>query len=534
MLRSMYSGVAGMKSHQTKMDVIGNNIANVNTYGFKGSRTTFAEVYYQTTSAAKGATANSGGTNASQIGYGSSVSGIDLLMTRSGFQSTDKTTDVAIAGEGFFQVADADGNKYYTRAGNFTFDSAGNLVDSNGNFVLGVNGSPLGQAAASDRITINIASVDQAQGSLEETIHGKKITISSSNYTEEANVSFSFATDATMPDGQTCIAKISNGIINVYFNPSAVIANETDLNNIVNNAITAANGNVDHPGGRYSISIENADWGVAGLTGAELVSTNYKPVLGSVDVPASLTNLGVKFSTVGNTFSGTGTVNYSLAKTNPDDGTYTITATTGNGRTYTGIINASSLASGTVLLSLPGGDPDDTITLTHPGITSLKNTVNGTVNGASSVDAVASVASKALGLATKQLKLTGGTVGGAQSVSDLTNISIGSDGVITATHAVHGLIEIGRIDIATFENPSGLIQAGTTYFQVSANSGDPQIKEAGTSGAGSLQSNSLEMSNVDLSTEFADMITTQRGFQASSRLITVSDEILQELVNLKR
>ena len=134
MLRSLYSAVSGMKAHQTKLDVIGNNIANVNTYGFKSSRARFQDVFYQTLQSAAG-------------GDGSQLGGIDLDMSRSALQSTGRPMDVAITGEGFFQVMDADGNIFYTRAGNLMLDSnSGNLVDSNGYTVLGVSGDPLGKA----------------------------------------------------------------------------------------------------------------------------------------------------------------------------------------------------------------------------------------------------------------------------------------------------------------------------------------------------------------------------------------------------
>lgn len=575
MLKSMYSGVAGMKAHQTKMDVIGNNIANVNTYGFKASRTTFSEVYYQTTSSATGATANTGGKNASQIGYGSQVSGIDILMTRSGFQSTDKATDVAIAGEGFFQIADADGNKYYTRSGNFTFDSAGNLVDTNGNFVLGVSGSPVGIGASSDRIRIDVPSVAQSAGNFEDYINNRKITITSSELTENANVSFSFDTDANMAAGDKCYATISSGVINIYFNPYETFEDLTEINDVVNQAIKAANGEVEHPGGTFRIDVEGLDdlgaeyWPI---TGEEFISKNYEPVLGSVDIDESLEKVGVWFSTVGNTFTGTGATTCEIERVN-DEYVFTVTTENEDGgtNTYVGKITENHLTTGTVKLvrwdtqkdeAMESTDPSDYIILKHPGFDTLTNKTkitdaDGKITGyeklgyeevedpnnqgqmipqiiTSPKAAVASEASKALGFGTKQMVLTGGTSGGAQTISDLTNLSIGGDGIITATHAVHGLIEIGRIDLATFDNPTGLIQAGTSYFQESVNSGAAQVTIAGTEGVGALQSNALEMSNVDLSNEFADMITTQRGFQASSRLITVSDEILQELVNLKR
>ena len=132
------------------------------------------------------------------------------------------------------------------------------------------------------------------------------------------------------------------------------------------------------------------------------------------------------------------------------------------------------------------------------------------------------------------MALRGGAEGGPQSISDLTNIAIGGNGVITATHSVHGQITLGRIVLATFDNPQGLDEAGSSYFTESANSGRAKLAIPGESGTGSLVTSTLEMSNVDLSKEFTEMITAQRGFQANSRIITVSDSLLEELINLKR
>ncbi|MEG2770437.1 MAG: flagellar hook-basal body complex protein, partial [Oscillospiraceae bacterium] len=160
--------------------------------------------------------------------------------------------------------------------------------------------------------------------------------------------------------------------------------------------------------------------------------------------------------------------------------------------------------------------------------------VDPTITVYTSGTATASRQSLDLGISLKPIILKGGTEGGPQSVNDLTSISIGANGVITGFHSVHGMIELGRIDLATFPNTQGLQQAGNTYFTTSPNSGSSILATPGSNGCGILKSSSLEMSNVDLSNEFSDMITTQRGFQANSRLITVSDTMLEELINLKR
>lgn len=567
MLRSMYSGVSGMKAHQAKMDVIGNNIANVNTYGFKSSRTTFTEVYYQTIKSASGATSNRGGVNASQIGYGASVNAVDVMHTRTGFQMTDNGMDVAIAGEGFFQVQDPDGNIFYTRAGLFRIDPAGNLVDTNGNFVLGVSGDPFGKAASYDPIRIMVPSSSPVVPNAAETINGVTLKVQASNPTKDGNVSFNFMSDPTMAIGEKVKATLSATGIQISLNAIENFASIDELNNLVNQAILEANGNKEHPAGRFSFSVEPITaFPVGGLTGAEIASTKYTPNLGSIanlsnGLPISLT--GFKISEIGNTFNmdtinnGPGTFQiqrgtYDAASGTFDDATpgddFSITFSDGT-NTYTRVLQSNVTEPGKIKLFGSSGDTSDYVTIEHPGVNALKTyaatpdtskspagpiTSGDLFTAAISVDANPSEASRALGFSSKAIVLKEGTKGGAQTVSDLTNIGIGADGVISAIHPQLGLISIGRIDLATFENPQGLIQQGNTYFAESPNSGKANLVNAGTDGSGALSSGSLEMSNVDLSKEFADMITTQRGFQASSRLITVSDEILNELVNLKR
>ncbi len=146
-MKALYSGVSGLKSHQTKMDVIGNNISNVNTYAFKAQRATFRDIYYQTLSSPSEGSTTRGGTNGSQVGYGAQVGSVDTIHSLTGYTPTDKSTDVCINGEGYFVVKDASGNTFYTRLGSLRFDSAGNLVDSNGSRVMGLNSASTGTIA---------------------------------------------------------------------------------------------------------------------------------------------------------------------------------------------------------------------------------------------------------------------------------------------------------------------------------------------------------------------------------------------------
>lgn len=448
MLRSLFSGVAGLTSHQTKLDVIGNNIANVNTYGFKSSRVTFSDVYYQTTKAATGATLEQGGINSSQIGYGSTVSSIDKMMSQSAFASTSNTLDVAISGEGFIQVQDKTGNKFFTRAGMMNVDSEGNLVDSKGYFVLGTQNydatslAAMSPTAGNSKINIKVPDVHVAQT---DPIALDAAPSGVTGVTVTAGFLAGDQTDITL----TITTGGNKTAVTAYdatANPATLTVNisDNDMAKILNG------GTVGDLQDRVNQAIE-----------AELGSPTLFETAGDPTTPALFTE---------DTFKG-GKVSFMLD---------------------------TSEASGTL-------SADD--------------------NKALQQDAIA--------------KLTGGALAmeseiEEQSFADLSSFYISGDGTLVGVHSVHGMLYFGRIDLATFDNPQGLNEAGSSYFQESAASGSPKYCIPGYDGSGAVVSGSLEMSNVNLATEFSDLITTQRGFQANSRIITTSDSILEELVNLKR
>lgn len=447
MLRSLFSGVAGLTSHQTKLDVIGNNIANVNTYGFKSSRVTFSDVYYQTTKAATGATLEQGGINSSQIGYGSTVSSIDKMMSQSAFASTSNTLDVAISGEGFIQVQDKTGNKFFTRAGMMNVDAEGNLVDSKGYFVLGTQNydatslAAMSPTAGNSKINIKVPDVHVAQT---DPIALDAAPSGVTGATIKAGFLAGDQTDITL----TITTGGNKTAVTAYdatANPATLEINISDADMAkINNG-----GTIGDLQDRVNQAIE-----------AELGS----PTLFEDDDPTK----AALFTE--DTFKG-GKVSFMLD---------------------------TSEASGTL-------SADD--------------------NKALQKDAIA--------------KLTGGALTmeseiEEQSFADLSSFYISGDGTLVGVHSVHGMLYFGRIDLATFDNPQGLNEAGSSYFQESAASGSPKYCIPGYEGSGAVVSGSLEMSNVNLATEFSDLITTQRGFQANSRIITTSDSILEELVNLKR
>lgn len=566
MIRSLYSGVAGLKTQQTKMDVIGNNIANVGTYGFKSDRATFKDVYYQTTQTATASTGNTGGTNAKQIGYGNLVGSIDTNTKTSAMSSTGYGLDIAIAGEGFLQVMGADGNIMYTKAGMLDIDAEGNLVDVNGNFVLGVNGSDTTLPPSSQKIQVALPYLDANAASVNTMINNKDYTITASNPTNKGNVSFTFVQSSSLPAGQKMSAKISGDSITVTVNSNETFADIDAVNTALNDAIKAANGGVEHPAGEFTIDM--APEFTTALKGSELVSSDFSYVPGTVDLENGLKNM-FKIESVGEGFTGTdGSAPGNPAATPPVAATPSSAAfsatlhhdATANEDTltikigdYVGTVTKDHLSSaGDILMTRTTTDntttpptvtnyPEDNFVISYPSMATFKSqagnpNANGdyVINGTQNVKMSESEESKCLGLGQTAFKLSGGTEGGEQTVANLTSISIDQNGRLIGVHDIYGIVELGRIDLATFANPAGLQKVGSTYFEESLNSGEARIVQAGTEGTGQIMASTLEASNVDLSNEFSDMIMTQRGFQASSRVITVSDTMLEELINLKR
>lgn len=432
MVRAMYSGVAGLRAHQTRMDVIGNNIANVNTYGYKGSRTTFRDVFYQTLSGASQGTQTRGGVNPMQVGYGAQVASIDLLMGQSGFQPTDNGMDVAIAGQGFIQVQDTAGNVFYSRAGMLGVDNNGNVIDSAGNFVLGAAGANARTApASSGKIQITVPPIQDNAASDEKPVNlygtlPQQAKITCLGAGEAGNISIYFTKGIV---GTPTQAVFDGTTLTVTLDPEEEFLELDDINKY----LVIASGAVGEEAAAGTVGIVDAD--------------------GNVLAPDAIPGGGFKIEG----------------------------------------------------FDFPVDENKDPKALTGEELVKLGD-----------------------------FKTEDGRSFALQSAKDVSSLSVGSDGVITGNHAVHGTMVLGRIDLAIFNNPEGLNAEGNSYFSQSASSGDPTLCIAGTGGAGALQAGALEMSNVDLSAEFTDMITTQRGFQANARIITVTDEMLNELVNLKR
>lgn len=576
-MKSLYSGVAGMKTHNQRMDVIGNNISNVNTTGYKTSEVTFKDVYYQTKANASSGDATTGGKNPTQIGYGSQLGTVSQVMVQSGFTYTDSKFNCAIQGEGFFQVMDDSGNIYYSRAGKFSVDSYGNLVDPNGNMVLGVAGDPTGiETGQSQRIQIHVPAVDNNVASATKTVNGYEITISANTFGEEGNVSF------TIVDSDTPYATRSGTNLTIYMDlaqdfgqaefdrlnamPAADVTEEmrqkavnnalAEFQNAINEAVEQ--GGVGLPDGVIPFNIEFESLpqynDVQALKANNTLTLDYTDSQSNVNYEMDIRVEADKAGEFANKYEvdlkSTTSQNYVSAKWKDSILTVTVPASgvayQEDGTPY----DSLQAAINDAIDNASDANHKLNVTVSTYSVTTNQDTGEKTRTASTETfDFAQAIGGRTerLGLdngrdnffsdiatALSTVTLTDGRTAAEQAVDDLETIQIDTDGTIYGRHAVHGLLVLGRIDIATFENPTGLEQVGTSLWRASLASGEPQVKIGGSDGAGEVIQGALEMSNVDLAQEFSDMIITQRGYQANSRIITVSDTMLEELVNLKR
>jgi flagellar hook protein FlgE len=392
MLRSLFSGISGLRSHQQMIDVTGNNIANVNTVGYKSSATLFEDTLSQLLRTAGSPQPPTGGTNPAQVGLGVKLAGISTNFGQGAAQTTGRSTDLMVSGDGFFVVSDG-GQQLYTRAGSFSFDANGLLVDPQGAVVQGWTADKLGNVDTNTPIG-----------------------------------------DVQLPVG-------------------------TLLPPQPTTSVTLA-GNL--PGD----------------------STSTTPIVSSI---TGYDQQGNKL-TYTSTFTQLSPISWDVTVT---DGTNTVT---------------------------------QNIAFQPDGSTPLPTTV---LLGGALID-FSGITSYAGGTSIGTLKQNGSGMGALQGftlTADGKLIGIFSNGLKQA---------LAQLAMATFNNPNGLEKVGNSDYRTTVNSGVSQLGTAGTGGRGTLQAGVLEMSNVDLGQEFVNLIISERGFQANSKVITASDEILQDLVNLKR
>lgn len=460
MMRSLYSGVAGLKTHQTKMDVIGNNISNVNTVGFKASQVLFRDVLYQTTQSATGASANSGGTNAKQIGLGTSVATINVSHQSGSAQSTNNPYDLMINGSSFF-IVNRGGINYFTKVGAFNTDDAGNLVTGSGDLVMGWQVDP------------------------DNPTQIRRDTVS-----------------ALRPEAEEFKTAPPELTSKTYWNGGIA---KTDPNLTTDEGVVKTVSIYDNLGNAYTVkmSVKQSTNGDESAYDVSIVSITDANNVNIIDPIAG------KYKA---SLNGAATIKF-----NPDNGNFENVGGVAGNKTLSLVIEPKDPADGDVFRVISDPPTEDDI--------------NGIEMDFSNLKMYAKKEESDFEIH------RGGTdsTGGGRKVGILSDVKIDTSGMIYGVYDNGMSRLLGQIAVANFINPAGLEAIGDSLYQETKASGSfDGIGQDIASAGEKMTQGVLEMSNVDLSQEFTEMIVTQRGFQANSRIITVSDTLIEELVNLKR
>jgi flagellar hook protein FlgE len=437
MPRALSSAVSGLRNQQTKMDVIGNNIANVNTVGFKAGRVTFKEGFTQVLSSATRPTDGMGGTNVAQVGLGSQIGSIDTQFTQGTLETTGNNTDLAVQGNSFF-VVKKDAQSFYTRAGNFTVDANGSLVSGTNGFVV------QGHSAMNGQLQDGITDLKIPLGQVAPANATSKVTITG-NIDASANV-FDKGTAATLdaldPD-QRELEQNKNSYKDFSITTFDSLGTKHELKMVM-----------------WKTAPNQWDWKIDGSN-------------------MDITNAGVTETA----------------------GTHPITFA------QDGSVDPATVPPEIGFTPSQGGAP-----------VSLKIDLGTGLNGLSQF----------AGSSNAVMREQDGYSNG-----ELQDFTVDSTGTILGSFTNGTQQILGQVALADFNNPEGMQRVADNMYQTTANSGEAVVGFAGEGAVSTIASGVLEESNVDLAREFTDMIVAQRGFQANGRVITTSDQMLAELVQLK-
>lgn len=550
MMRSMYSGVSGLKTHQTKMDVIGNNIANVNTVGFKSSSVTFSEIMYQNLSGASGPNAltGTGGVNAKQIGLGVTTGSTSVNITGAGAsQTTGGAFDIKLndtnSATSFFIVSNGSGTQF-TRAGSFYVDGAGNLcMTSTGYNVMGWQVDPTTGDIRKDTVSaLRVMSEKNMTSAPEATVNGRcegVLDKNSTDVTSEAgqamNLSFydalgySYVAKFAIKETNRDTGEYTVELTDILDSTNKSILDQTKYDSVTGTydpdylgdifgavksqtktytpragwtTVDAANNIFEYNATYYRYDaaagnlVEVADNG--GGNYVQVPGGTTKTLAEAFGVSPYATGITMTNGVVTANVSG---ANYTL-KFNPDDGVFDYIGANGQDNVFLNLKDTL------------GGNFED-IDIDFTGTKWFDNGGSSTIGmDKGDVD---------------------GKTGTGKKLGDMIGVFVDTNGKIYGSYDNGNNILLGQIAVAQFANAMGLEKVGDNCYTTTLNSGEfDGIGVDITAGGGTMSTGMLEMSNVDLSSEFTEMITTQRGFQANSRIITVSDTLLEELINLKR
>lgn len=548
MMRSMYSAVSGLKTHQTRMDVIGNNIANVNTVAFKSSSVTFSDILYQTTSNASGAnaTTGTGGVNAKQIGLGTTAAATKVSITSAGAsETTGNPFDIRLTDKNstnFFIVNNGSEN-VFTRSGSFYVDGSGNLcMSSTGYTVMGWQVDETTGEIRKDTVSAlrimqekNLTSAPEATtqatiaGVLDENdtdVKNDAGRVMNLNFYDNLGYQYTakFAIKSTGTDGKYTVELTSVLDSN----------NQNIIKNLTKQEISQIFGD-------YQADATLGQYGLAKGVKFDATKNQYEKDGKKYKVSADSTvfqEVGNPTNTVSITeiFSGITTtmandIKDKTSKTNVEFDTATGQATVKGEKTSYDLVFDTSTGK---FASIGGDTPSKMLNMSVLSSGLLNN--NGNFQNIS-VDFSQCLNYENGGKSTigADAGATDGTTGKGRKLGAMTGIFIDTSGRIYGTYDNGNTELLGQIAVAQFSNASGLEKVGESCYRTTLNSGEfDGIGVEISADGSSMTTGELEMSNVDLSSEFTSMITTQRGFQANSRVITTSDTLLEELVNLKR
>lgn len=551
MQSSLYTGISGLNANMSNLSVIGNNISNVNTVGFKGSRVTFGDVLSQTLT---------GGSGTNQIGLGVSMSSIQKVFSQGAFETTGNALDLAINGNGFYMVSDpALSANYYTRAGQFSADKDGFVVNPEGlrlqGYMANVSGTLQNTVQdlqlATKTITPNATSSATLNANLDSNA-----PVTGFVFTAGSNDQISFSVGG-VPSTASIVT--DGGLV------TGGAATGGEVAAAIKSALQAQNGNADtydvaydDQTGVFTVTNDTGnaaaitiDWGAssaAGLLGYSGAGSTAIAVGSDDSAAAKVAGGAFALSSAGDTsnFSTPVTVFDSLG----NDHVVTLyfrkdsLGSTGNTWDWFGVVDAAESSSGATEIQAQGSVTFNTSgsLYTESGVTYPTGGFNFTggalQNQMIGFDFGTSITQGGTG--------TDGTTqyGTASGVSMLTQdgyssgtlqrISIDQDGMLRGIFSNGNDLTLGQVLLADFASPTGLAASGMNLYKETFDSGQPLIGTPGSAGRGLVQSSTLELSNVDIAREFVNMITAQRGFQANSKIITTTDELLAELVNLKR
>lgn len=548
MSSSLLAGVSGLTANQEMLDVVGNNLANLNTTGFKSQTPLFSDLLYQTLSPAS-ASSNGSGTNPIQVGFGTQTSSIETNFTQGALTTTGNPLDAAIQGQGFF-VANNGTQDLYTRAGAFGIDASGYLVDPATGYMIQRTGtvgqasatSPGFQAAGVDNIQIPLGTGIAGKATANVTLTGNLNAQASGPLAQTLTSATAFQTSSGPATTATTLNSLSDNISPYQSGDSIVLQGTTTSGTAVNTTLsvgptTTLNDvinaiNADFPGSTATLNGSGNLIVQSNTTGPSKLSVTLSDSAGDKGA-SSWSNHALQVTTTG---ADGATVNAAIQVYDTQGTAHTLSLTFQKQSANTWNMTASIPASdGTMINSTVNGitfNPDgsfqasgsDSISFAVNGLPTPQ-TVNlnfGTANGFNGLTQFGGSSSAA---ASSQDGYAAGT---------LSSVSIAQDGTINGVFTNGQVFPLAQLAIAQFSNPSGLNRVGQNYYNSTSNSGIPLIAGGQAGGRGSIQAGALESSNVDVSSQFTQLITAQQGYEVNVRSITINNQVIQDLENIIR